>query len=254
MSHPTPDNRTRPATRRAAFTLIELLVVVGIIAILVALLLPALNRARAVSQRTVCMSNLREIGNAIRMYVNDNRDKLPGRVTTGNYSYRRRPGTKNPLDPGSYPEWLGLAAVLHGIRLNDYDYNVSATQVDASLREVLARKGRYVSGVSNVWICPSYPETFLEYGNTYAFSVATNIDKEWYNSGARGKASERARVLSPFVWDNENLKPYTPGLMAPASVPGNTVPKIRPHPSPNGKRNNARSELYLDGRVDLKVF
>jgi prepilin-type N-terminal cleavage/methylation domain-containing protein len=97
--------KTNSKRDRRGFTLIELLVVIAIIAILAAMILPALSRAKSKGQRTVCLNNLRQIGLFMQFYTEDNNDTFPA---------HRNQGLSTDDPTLSLTNWWGSTIVTYG--------------------------------------------------------------------------------------------------------------------------------------------
>ena len=87
---------TRCATRRIrGFTRVELLVIISVLALLAAMVFPALNAAKAIKQRINCVNNLKQIGLAFRVWEGDNYDKYPMEVYATNQAMMKLVGSGN---------------------------------------------------------------------------------------------------------------------------------------------------------------
>lgn len=131
--------RRSASTVRAAFTLIELLVVIAIIAVLAGLLLPVMSKAKKAGRGTVCLSNLRQLGLGLQLYVQDNQNRLPF-----------------------------MRDALLGTNSVPATNAVPLPAPDAVLM-------RYTGGNSNVWRCPSDRlDVFKQTGTSFAWNSLLN--------------------------------------------------------------------------------
>ena len=280
---------TFPASRHSksgsfspnAFSLVELLVVIGIIAVLISILLPAMNRARDSARFTQCRSNLNQIGIAANMYALDNKDRWAGSTTWGGHiepsqiavngdraqssggSLYRVSAGKIAKDEdgnviaGSTPEIYGLPALLHGI------IAPAPGQPALDFSNGLPRKAQYLSAESKVWVCPSQLEWMSELGNTYTMLPYSGED-ERFTGKKRSRLAAAGSQPLPYIADNYTNRPTVSGKRPDVSG-STTLPQAKrffPHTWFVNRRlrsgtipvQGAVNTYFRDGSIGIWLF
>ena len=173
---------------KRAFTLIELLVVIAIIAILAAMLLPALGKAKEKAKQINCVSNFKQWGLACQLYANDNEDSVPrdGMSAAGTYSPG---GSGDHADPNA---WFNAMPSLVGEKTLIQYYN------DVSDGTANYQRFPFPGGRGKIFHCPSAKMSAAEAGtinNQGAegfFSYAMNIDLKRVSTVGGGYANSDA--------------------------------------------------------------
>jgi len=236
--------------RRSAFTLIELLVVIAIIAILAAMLLPALAKAKDKAKTTNCISNERQWGLAIQMYCTDNADGIPrdGMDSTGQY-----PGSVGALDLHA---WFNLLPELVAEKnLKTYAANAGSNPLLNS--QIMPFPG----GVGKMWHCAAATmsagdiQQVSGFGANGFFSYVMNIDlKKSDSTGVSGPT--RTYPLMPKL---TNLpKPtatvfmtdqYFNSTEGPANIYYSVNPAARWRAFPKRHSTQGGILVFLDGHA-----
>jgi len=157
----TDMNTTRRPTCGRGFTLIELLVVIAIIAILAAILFPVFARAREKARSTRCLSNLKQLGNALRMYMDDYDGLYPWGVDIADKSLPEIWDRQPVSNPGLWRSWIAFMPLMHDL-VDPYVKNHEVWHCASD-------KGFDVLEDAGGLPLPAHPSSYAALGSSYMY-------------------------------------------------------------------------------------
>jgi len=252
--------------RAGGFTLVELLVVIGIIALLISILLPSLNRARETANRVKCASNLRQIGQAILLYSNDSKGPYPRGIYSGSATLQLSTATATIGTQVYGFSTLGIPSGTANNAATD-PFAGAGTQFINNVPVALYLLLRTEDITSAVFVCPSSNATADVYGggtNTALNQVDfTNIQNNlsysyadpYPDTNALGGGYMMVQGLEPTFAVCADINPGTSGnsgndnVMAPNTSSSGQSMRLG---NSNNHGKDGQNVLYGDGHVEFQ--